>query len=376
MTVPDVVELTRALVAMDTINPPGNEARCGSYLAELLDAAGFRVEMRSFGVGRANLVARVGSETGGKPLCFTGHLDTVPLGNEDWAFDPFGGEIAEGRVYGRGTTDMKGGVAAMALAAINLAPKLEETAGVVLVFTGGEETGCDGAKALCAAPETLGRAGAIVAGEPTSNKPLIGHKGALWLNAVARGITAHGSTPELGVNAVYAACRAVAKLEDFGFNLPPHEVMGGPSLNVGRMKGGINVNSVPDYAEFDIDIRTVPGQRHDHLRGHLEGYLEGEVALSAMVDVGAVISDPEDAWIQDVFWTLRTMFAIGPQIATAKYFTDASVLTPAYGNPPTLVLGPGEAAIAHKTNEYCEVAKLYQAVEIYEAIVRRWCGLE
>lgn len=375
MPLPDVVELTRALVAMDTINPPGNEQPCGRYLADLLEEAGFEVDLRSFEEGRANLVARRGGRDGFKPLCFTGHLDTVPLGEEPWSVEPFEGEVIDGRIYGRGSTDMKGGVAAMVVASMGVAARLEDTAGVVLVLTGGEETGCDGAKALCAAPESLGEAGAIVVGEPTSNKPLIGHKGALWINAVARGVTAHGSTPELGVNAVYAACRAVGKLEDFGFNFPPHDVMGGPSLNVGRMRGGINVNSVPDHAEFDVDIRTIPGQDHAEIRNHLESYLEGEVELAATVDVNAVISDPEDAWIRDVFSTLGDRFGIVPEVATAKYFTDASVLTPAYGHPPTLVLGPGEASVAHKTDEYCEVAKLYQAVEIYEAIIGRWCGL-
>jgi succinyl-diaminopimelate desuccinylase len=142
------------------------------------------------------------------------------------------------------------------------------------------------------------------------------------------------------------------------------------------MRGGINVNSVPDHAEFDVDIRTVPGQDHAEIRKHLESYLEGEVELAATVDVNAVISDPEDAWVRDVFSALSDRFGIVPEVATAKYFTDASVLTPAYGNPPTLVLGPGEASVAHKTDEYCTVAKLYQAVEIYETILRRWCGLD
>lgn len=376
MTTLDVVELTRALVAQDTINPPGNEERCANYLAGLLEPAGFEVETLSFEEGRANLVARRGGRNGAKPICFTGHLDTVPLGGESWSVDPFGGEVIDGRIYGRGTTDMKGGVVAMVIAAINTAEQLEDTPGVVLVLTGGEETGCDGAKSLCEKPEYLGEAGAIVVGEPTSNKPLIGHKGALWLNAVARGVTAHGSTPELGVNAVYAASRAVTKLEDFGFNFPPHEMMGSPSLNVGRMQGGININSVPDHAEFDVDIRTVPGQDHANIREHLENYLGGDVELAATVDVGAVISDPEDAWVQSIFAALSERFGIAPDVATAKYFTDASVLTPAYGSPPTLVLGPGEAAVAHKTDEYCDVAKLYQAVEIYETIIKLWCGID
>jgi succinyl-diaminopimelate desuccinylase len=123
--------------------------------------------------------------------CLTGHVDTVPLGNEAWSCDPFGGKIRDGS----GTTDTKGGVAAMVLAAIRLSQQLPDTPGVVLIVTGGEETGCDGAKALCEMPGVLGRARAIMVGEPTSNKPPIGHKGALWLRAVCRGVTAHGIEP-------------------------------------------------------------------------------------------------------------------------------------------------------------------------------------
>ena len=374
--IPDVVDLTRDLVVMDTINPPGNEHQCCVHLAELLETAGFQVNVSEFADGRSNVVARIGGhDDGGLPICLTGHVDTVPLGNEPWTHDPLGGEIHEGKIYGRGTTDMKGGVAAISIAAMHLADRLVDTKGVVLVFTGGEETGCDGAKALCETPSILGNAGAIVVGEPTSNEPLIGHKGALWLRAIARGITAHGSTPELGVNAVYAACRAVSKIEEFGFNVSPHDVIGAPSINVGRIQGGINVNSVPDHAEFDIDIRTIPSQDHGEIRSHLESYLEQQVELQATVDVDGVISDSSDPWVMDVFKGLEPILGVRPDVRTAKYFTDASVLTPAFGNPPTIILGPGDAAIAHKTDEYCEIEKLYQSVDIYQMIISRWCDI-
>jgi succinyl-diaminopimelate desuccinylase len=372
-SIPDVVDLSRALIAMDTINPPGNEQQCCSYLADILEDGGFDVKVSEFADGRSNLVARIGQQDDGAlPICFTGHVDTVPLGAEPWTIDPFSGEIRDGKIYGRGSTDMKAGVAAMAVAALRKAAAISVSPGVVLVFTGGEETGCDGAKALCNDPELLGNAGAIVVGEPTSNLPLVGHKGALWLHAISRGVTAHGSTPELGVNAVYAACRAVGKVADFGFNVPPHDIIGSPSINVGRIHGGINVNSVPDHAEFDIDIRTIPSQDHKEIRAHLESYLEGDVELQTSVDVGSIISDDTHPWIQNIFDGITPILGARPDVKTAKYFTDASVLTPAYGNPPTIILGPGDAAMAHKTDEYCEIDKLHQAVEIYETIIDRW----
>jgi hypothetical protein len=101
-----------------------------------------------------------------------------------------------------------------------------------------------------------GQAGALVVAEPTTNRPLCGHKGALWLKATTRGVTAHGSMPDKGVNAIYAAARAVGRLEAFDFNVARHPVMGAPTLNVGTLHGGLNLNSVPDRAEIGIDIRN------------------------------------------------------------------------------------------------------------------------
>ncbi len=369
----NVVDLTRKLVAMDTINPPGFEGRCAEYLAGLLEPAGFKVVISSFGEGRANLVATKGGRQDVRPICFTGHLDTVPLGAEPWSFDPFSGEVSGGRLYGRGTTDMKGGVAAMVLSALEVARKLDGTAGLVLVLTGGEETGCEGAKALCGLPGAIGEAGAIVVGEPTSNRPLIGHKGALWLHGVCRGVTAHGSTPELGKNAIYAACRAVSRVETYDFLVEEMEYLGRPSINVGRISGGLNINSVPDIAEFDIDIRTVPGQKHESIREDLRNHLGEELDLSPVLDVDGVLTDPEDEWVSGVLDHLQEKHGIKRAIETARYFTDCAVLTPEYGNPPTLILGPGDAALAHVTDEYCEIEKLEQAMEIYTSLIERWC---
>ncbi|WP_046867392.1 M20 family metallopeptidase [Microvirga massiliensis] len=375
MTTPlDAVALTRELLAFETINPPGHEQACAEHLARSLEGAGLSVRLHAFGDRRTNLVATVGGNGDRLPLCFTGHLDTVPLGAAPWRFDPFAGEIAEGRLYGRGSSDMKAGVAAFVVAASSLAERLTGTPGVALVITGGEETGCDGAAAL-ARDDVLGRAGALVVAEPTANAPLAGHKGALWLKAVTRGVTAHGSMPELGVNAVYKAARAVSRLEDFGFNLEPHPHLGKPTLNVGSVHGGLNINSVPDRAEIGIDIRTVPGLDHDRLRHGIAGYLGDDVELEPLVDLGPVWTDPRDPWFESVLNTVAAVTAERTGIRTAAYFTDASVLTPAYDGPPTVILGPGEPTMAHQTDEYCRIDHIEQAVEIYRRLILRWCGL-
>ena len=366
------LELPQALVRFDTINPPGTERLCAEHLGSILNDAGFAVSYHEFAETRTSLVARIGGDADAKPLCFTGHIDTVPLGAAPWSVDPFAADIADGKLYGRGTSDMKSGVAAFVVAAIRLARELETGPGMVLIITAGEETGCEGAYHLAGLGNVLGDAGAIVVAEPSSNLPFIGHKGALWLKAVASGRTAHGSMPELGINAIYKAARTISQLEDFDFNVARHPVLGKPTLNVGTVHGGMNINSVPDRAEVGIDIRTLPDQDHGDLCAHLSSYLGDDIAVAPVVDVGSVWTDPAEDWMLDVFDVMAEILGKMPEVCTATYFTDAAALTPAYGGPPTVILGPGEAAMAHQTDEYCVVDRIDQAVNAYVEIAKRW----
>lgn len=369
------VELTQELVRFDTVNPPGNETPCAEHLGALLERAGFRLAYHALGEGRANLIARIGGSDAKAPLCFTGHTDTVPLGLQPWSVDPHAADISDGKLYGRGSSDMKSGVAAFVVAAIELADRFEGTPGLVLVITAGEEIACKGAFDLVRKGDVLGRAGAMVVAEPSSNQPWVGHKGALWLTGVAEGVTAHGSMPEKGVNAIYKAARGIARLEDFDFNVARHPVLGAPTLNVGMVQGGINYNSVPDRTEFGIDIRTIPSQDHGRIREELVSYLGPDVDLETIVDVDGVWTDPEDAWMGQVFDIMEAIHGAKPEIETATYFTDASALTPAMGEPPTVILGPGEAAMAHQTDEYCVVDRIDEAVDAYRKIIGQWCGI-
>jgi succinyl-diaminopimelate desuccinylase len=368
------VDLAAELIRFDTINPPGQEEACTRHLQRLLEAAGFTCSIVPLADGRPNLIARIGGSDRKPPLAFTGHTDTVPLGHRPWSVPTHDGLIKDGKLWGRGSSDMKGGVAAFVMAAIEMAPRLAGTPGVVLYITAGEETGLVGAVKL-AERGMAGEAGALVVAEPTSNRPLCGHKGAMWLTAITHGVTAHGSMPEQGVNAVYAAARAVSKLEAFDFNVARHAIMGGATLNVGRFAGGINVNSVPDRAEIGIDIRTLPGMDHARLREQLESYLGPEVEFSTMVDVKGVWTDPDDPWMRDLFTISDEVRGVTATVEAAPYITDASVLTPALGGVPTTILGPGPAHLAHQTDEWCEVERIEGAQRIYERLIGKWCEL-
>lgn len=374
----DAIELTRRLLRQNTVNPPGHELISCDLIADLFRAHGFEVSLLDFEKRRANLIVRRGRHVAGdkiaaglRPICFTGHLDTVPLGSTAWSFDPFGAEIHNGRLYGRGSSDMKGGVAAMVAAMIAMGGELDDGPGAVLVLTAGEETGCEGARHLVGHHQ-LGEVGALVVGEPTGNVPKFGHKGALWLNAETFGQSAHGAMPELGVNAVYRGTNIVGKLQDFGFNVAPHEGLGSPSLSVGRMAGGANINSVPDHTEIGIDIRTLPDMRHDQLIEGLKGFLAPELdRLTPVVDLQGVWTRPDAPWLRELCPLLGYTSGVDGS-SGVPFFTDASVLAPAFNGPPVLILGPGETAMAHQTDEYCLTDKITGAVDIYKTILRHW----
>ena len=365
--------LTRQLLNFNTVNPPELEHECALSLGKILEEGGFKTDYYEFAKGRTSLIAKIEGKDNKPPLCFTGHIDTVPLGAVSWKKDPFKGETEGDKLYGRGSSDMKSGLAAMVIAALRLAREKDNKAGITLVITAGEETGCKGAKYLAKQGTVLGEAGAVIIGEPTSNYPLIGHKGVLWIEALIRGITAHGSMPDQGVNAINKTAIVIDKLANYKFDTNPHPVLGLPTLNIGTISGGININSVPDKVLLEIDIRTIPGQNINNTIENLKTCLGIEVEISTIQKAEGIATNPDDKWTQQVFGIMEKYLdeKIIPKGIT--YFTDGSVLKPAYENPPTLILGPGEPSMAHKTDEYCYISKIETITEAYTDIAFNWC---
>ncbi len=346
--------LTRELLAFNTINPPGMERACARRLGALLEAAGFRLAYHEFAEGRTSLIARIGGREK-PPICFTGHIDTVPLGAARWSHDAFAGETDGDRMYGRGSTDMKSGIAGFITAAVELAPRLVNSPGVVIVVTAGEEIGCEGARFL-ADRKLLDRAGAIVVAEPTANYPYIGHKGLAWFEIETTGVTAHGSMPEFGDNAIVKMARVIEDLEGFRFPVESHAVMGRPTLNIGTIHGGLNTNSVPDEARITVDTRTVPGIDHTHLCRSLESLLAPRAArVRKIVDTASLYTDPSSEWVQEVFEICAPFLEARPTPKTITFSTDGADLKRGFGGVPAVILGPGEPKLAHQTDEWCSM---------------------
>jgi succinyl-diaminopimelate desuccinylase len=369
MTNPDEILLTKELLSFNTINPPGNEMEVAQFVGKLLLENGFEVSYHEYEENRLHLVAEKGVSGEAAPLVFSGHFDTVALGKKPWSEDPFSGVIKGDRIYGRGSSDMKGGLAAMTVAAIEATRTTTPMGGIRMIFTSGEELGCQGINQLVKSSAELGKARAVIVGEPTANHPAIAHKGALYLNASTKGKTAHSSMPELGDNAVYKAARAVVRIEKLQFHAENDLLLGLPTINVGKFRGGMNINSVPDHAEFTIDIRSTTMTSHQSLLERLKRELGDEVVLETLVDHKPVSNSESGPFIQMVYEVcgIDGKSSSGPK--SLPYLTDGSVLQAFYGGVPTIILGPGEPALAHQTDEYCSIKKIKQSVAIYKSII-------
>lgn len=367
-----MISLTRELISHNTVNPPGNEAIVAELLGNLLAEHGFTVRLPRYEKNRLHLVAEKGLSGHTPPLVLSGHLDTVPPGELPWRTDPFVGTCAGDKIFGRGSSDMKSGVAAMTAAAIESTEDVLPEGGVRLIFTAGEELGCQGIRQLVNTRQEPGNASAVIVGEPTANKPAIGHKGALYLKASTSGKTAHSSMPELGDNAIYKAARAITRIETFDFQASGDSLLGFPTINIGEMQGGLNINSVPDHAWFTIDIRSTGQIRHPSILQRLMRELGEEVSLETLVDLNPVSTMEADPFVQLVYKVCKAEKVSEPWPKSLPYVTDGSVLQPFYGGVPTIILGPGEPGMAHQTDEFCYIETIKQSVSIYKSIILNW----
>jgi succinyl-diaminopimelate desuccinylase len=374
-----VLDLLTDLVRLDTV--AAGEERAAVRCAAVLEEAGLDVGLVAWSPGRAQLVGRSGGSAGpgGGPLTFTGHLDTVPATTADWSVDPWAAARDGDRLVGRGTSDMKSGVAALVVAVAGHSRRPHRCRGVQVVLTAGEETGCTGVARI---PGTaLVGAGPLVVAEPTGNRLVPGHKGALWLRLVAAGRAAHGSAPWLGDNAAVRLARgAVALHDERGW--PEHPSFGPVTVNVGYLHGGVQPNIVPDAAELLLDVRVVPGADLGAVRARVEALAGDGVRAEDLVVLPPVSTAADDPLLALAADALAATGLDPAPAAPARYFTDASVLGGLLGpdavaggrHVPTVILGPGEADQCHVAGEWCDVVKVESAVEVYGRMLDAWCG--
>ena len=368
----DPIALAQKLVRCNTISG-GDERAALDILAPLLEEAGFSVTFDFYDPAnpkRCSLSARIGE---GPSILLCGHIDTVPLGAAPWDFDPLKGEISDGKLLGRGASDMKSGAAALTLAACaegRLAAKAGKS--VTVQIYGGEETGCEGSFHMAGNKTFMKNVKAAIVGEPSGALPLCGHKGTLWMKAVSKGVTAHGSMPEKGVNALDNLIRFGSRmLESFRLE-GEHPVLGHGTWIFSTMKAGLNINSVPDSAALTLDIRTIPGQDNAEIRDRVIALAEGEAEFGTLLDIPPVWTDPDKGWLSHAFDVLTPFLGGRPGPMSVAFFTDAAALRSVMPDLPVLILGPGPSSEAHQTNEFCPTDQITACYSMYRALLNDW----
>ena len=377
----EIADLCSELIRFRSINPPGGEREIAEYVGQVLDAAGLEVEMLRHSPSRASVLARLRGSGELPGLVYSGHLDVVPVGAEEWVQDPFGGVVSDGKVWGRGAADMKGGLAAIISAAkLVAASELSLRGDLILVITAGEE---DTQLGAIAAAERLSAAlvQAVVIGEPTSNAVQIAEKGVLRIRIVTSGKTAHSSTPELGENAIMMMLSVLQELDALNVQHDIDPLLGGFTRSVGTISGGVKDNVVPDHCEATVDFRTVPGQDNELIvrtvRDLISDLGEREPGLRADVEVTTdlnVVATPSDEPVVERFCgVVAEVTGVRPVPSGAMYATDAATLVPVL-RAPMIIFGPGRAELAHQPNEYVEIDRVVEAAEIFFMAAARLLG--
>jgi acetylornithine deacetylase/succinyl-diaminopimelate desuccinylase-like protein len=368
----DITALLRELVGIPSVDPHltdnpahAGEARMARFLADWLEARGFRVELKEVQPARPNLIARFGPAHPRRTLLIEGHLDTQ--GVHGMVVPPFDGEIRDGRLFGRGACDMKG---PMAAALWSFAPDVLEAlagAGVQLIFVGamGEERGNTGAMDLVARGF---RADEAVVLEPTGLEIVLAHKGTLWFETELVGLAAHGAQPDAGVNAIRAAAELIRRLPVRPAG-PAHPVLGPPTLNAGVIRGGTSVNIVAERCAVEWDRRMLPGEDADPVLGEVRAQLDAlrreGLVREARVQVIKATPPFETAGDAPLIGRLgRACVAEGRPARTAGtgWYSDAGILAPACG--AICVFGPGDIAQAHTAGEYIDLEQLEAGARI------------
>ncbi|MFV1878346.1 acetylornithine deacetylase [Nioella sp.] len=379
---PETTELLAELIAYPTISPDSNLDMI-ACLANYLEAAGAHVEVLQDGTGRkANLFARIGPEVPGG-IMLSGHTDVVPVADQDWTSDPFRMRADDAKLYGRGSCDMKGFIAA----SVAMAPLFADRAlkkPVYFAFTHDEEVGCLGAQALV---EVLrGREllpDMAIVGEPTSMRIIEGHKGCCEYSTHFTGLEGHGSSPDHGVNAVEFAVRYVNRLMELKEALKTRAPVGGAfeppwtTINTGALIGGVAHNVIPGRAQVDWEMRPVQKSDADFVRGDLHRYCE-EVLLPAMRSVSPDASIETEV-VGEVDGLIPTSENEARDIVMELTGANGAGLVP-FGTEAGLfqdlgmsvvVCGPGSIEQAHKPDEFIELTQMGQCLGLLERLSQR-----
>lgn len=377
----EAVLLLQQAVRVNTVSRQGDEHVLARLLADRMEREGIDCTLHPLDEKRVNLIARLRSSRPGPCVILTGHMDTVPVGSVVWEHGAFDATIVDGKMYGRGTVDMKSGLLALMFALIGFArrPRDAWCGEIIFAATSTEETGAEGAKAMIE-NQLLPAFDAMIVAEPTDFRLVVAHKGALWTRICSCGRASHSSMPDMGVNAINKMFSYYSSLSELDLSGEPHGFLSAPTFAVTMIQGGKQANVIPDRCELTVDMRTLPRQSHEALTTQLQSFADriahadpqARFEFETLLDVPAVETDPGSSLVTTAQGVLMGAGLSEDQARPrgAQYFTDASVLQRLGKN--IIVLGPGDPRLAHQVNEHVAVDDYIRAITVYEEILEKY----
>ena len=371
-------ELLKKLIQAKTTTENG-ELAAAEVIADEFGRAGINSRIDNWDQIRANIITRIESAGQRAGLLFACHLDVVGPGEAAWKNPAFSAVETDGKIYGRGAVDMKGGTAAAVIAIRQIVESGVKLKGdIVFAAVAGEETDSAGAsrfvddKNLMKELTPQGLAGVIIP-EPTDFEVITAHRGMLWLQISTKGKAAHSSTPQLGVNAIDSMRRVLNELESYEIKAGPHELLGICLMSVNTITGGKAMNVVPDKCSLGIDFRTLPQQNHNEIVFDLQKIFErlktGDENFDAEISILRQVQPLET----DVNSEFVKIFGSAVGISETKaigYTTDGPHF--ASLGAPIVIFGPGKPQLCHKPDEYIDISDLEKCVEYYNNIILKF----
>jgi acetylornithine deacetylase/succinyl-diaminopimelate desuccinylase family protein len=371
------VSILSDLVRTRSQNPIDGEGEVAAYVATFLERLGLDVATREVLPGRSNVVGRLRG-TGGPVVAFNTHMDTVPEGN-GWTEDPFGAAVVDGQLFGRGSVDAKGPLAAF-LAAIEavVLSGIRLRGDLLMTAVVDEETSSRGARHLVPSIH----ADMALIGEPTSMQVGIAHRGSLRPVIAVTGRTAHSSRPEQGVNAIYQSIPVIEALRDYAETLRSlsHPLCGSPSAAVTMLNAGIAENVIPGRCEMTLDRRMIPGEVESEVLEDIKGVLEtvrrSRPDVSVVVDRMLVTTGgPSELNADHPLVKLALASASTAKRVSVSGLSGACDMTHFRARGiPCVVLGPGDSAQAHQPDEHMDIHELKEGAIAYSLFAMTACG--